>query len=102
MRFACPHCKTASVEALAREADCTHVDFDGNRAKTLERLSEFAALVRAGGVKGDGNGRTAFSERLRTLRCESHRVRMGFKGRRALFKGRTLSLTPGVKGMRSD
>jgi hypothetical protein len=33
------------IEALAREADCTHVDLDGDRAKALERLTAFAALI---------------------------------------------------------
>lgn len=33
------------VEKLAREADCAHVNLDGDRSMAIERLSRFAALV---------------------------------------------------------
>lgn len=33
------------IEATARQADCTHVDLDGDRAKSLERLGAFAAAI---------------------------------------------------------
>lgn len=33
------------IETLAREADCVHVDLDGDHAKALERLTAFAELV---------------------------------------------------------
>jgi hypothetical protein len=32
---------------MAREADCTHVNLTGDRAKAMERLERFAALVAA-------------------------------------------------------
>lgn len=37
----------AKTIEMAREADCVHVNLDGDRAKAVERLERFAALVRA-------------------------------------------------------
>lgn len=42
-----PLSKQLDVEGLARQSDCAHVDLNGDRAKSLERLSDFAAFVRS-------------------------------------------------------
>jgi hypothetical protein len=44
-----PVAGNGQIEAWARQADCIHVDLDGDRAKALERLSAFAALAAVAG-----------------------------------------------------